>query len=190
MLIVLMQKILPIVGFSTIALLGFFLLPQNTTARRVGDVRHRLERSPITKTLDVNHTGTPLPTISLQPAISRKLTETELYIINAINAYRKSQGLAAVQTDDVTCSFATIRAKEIATNFSHDGFNERVKNNTLLYKNYALITENIAETSNYKNVVDMWAASAPHAENMRADTPYVCIAQYDNYFAYEGWKPL
>lgn len=109
--------------------------------------------------------------------------------MNAVNNYRAAQGLSSVQTDSYTCSFAKTRAKEISVAFNHDGFNNRVASKTLPYPSYQSVTENIAMTSNYKDVVNMWINSPGHAANMRADTPYVCVEQYGSYFAYEGWKP-
>jgi uncharacterized protein YkwD len=109
--------------------------------------------------------------------------------MNGINDYRKSQGLGSVQTDSNTCNFADTRAKEITSGFNHNGFDQRAASKTLPYPSYHYVTENIAMTSNYKDVVNMWVNSPPHAANMRADTPYVCVSQSGNYFAYEGWRP-
>ena len=110
------------------------------------------------------------------------------YIMNAINDYRGTQGLSAVKTDLNTCSFAKIRALEISTNFSHSGFESRIGTHTLPYSGYHFVTENIAMTSNYKNVVSMWINSPGHAANMRADTPFVCVEKYGDYYAYEGLR--
>ena len=43
--------------------------------------------------------------------------------------------------------------------------------------------------SDYLEIVDGWINSPTHAENMRADTPFICVVQNGDYFAYEGWKP-
>lgn len=120
-----------------------------------------------------------------------ELTEKEVtaYIIKEINAYRASLHLNPVQTSDETCRFAKIRAQEISTNFSHDGFNERYKAGTLPYKRFHNITENIAMTSDYREVEKLWEHSPGHAKNMRSDTPYVCVARHGSYFAYLGMKP-
>jgi len=106
-----------------------------------------------------------------------------------INEYRNSLGLSTVQTSTETCNFAKIRAQEISTSFTHDGFTNRKNAGTLPYASWTSITENIAMTSDYKQVETMWQNSAGHAANMRANTPYVCVMQYGNYFAYEGMKP-
>ena len=139
-------------------------------------------------------TSAPIPTT--QPTTPPAPTTTtpatndaQGYIMNEINKYRASQGLSAVQTSGPTCSFAATRATEIAANFNHDGFNNRISSKTLPYSSWSSVTENIAQTSDYKQVVSMWANSAGHAANMRADTPYVCVVQNGSFFAYEGMKP-
>ena len=129
--------------------------------------------------------------IITQPVVAAESTEKDVtaYIMKEINIYRASLKLKAVQTSDETCDFAKIRAQEITTNFSHDRFRQRVKAGTLPYVHWTVITENIAMTSNYKEVVTMWAHSKGHAKNMQADTPYVCVVRDGKYFAYVGMKP-
>jgi uncharacterized protein YkwD len=126
-------------------------------------------------------TNTPSPT----PLTN----DISTYLLNAVNQYRSSLGLSSVQSNAETCSFATLRASEITSNFSHNGFYNRVNNHTIPYAQWAHATENIAETSDYKQVVTLWENSPSHAANMRDNTPYVCIEQNGNYFAYEGMRP-
>jgi uncharacterized protein YkwD len=106
-----------------------------------------------------------------------------------INKYRALRGLGAVQTSSETCSFAKLRAEEISKNFNHDGFNHQVDTKTLPYSHWSKVSENLATTPNYKEVVTLWENSPAHANNMREATPFVCVEQYGNYFAYEGIKP-
>jgi uncharacterized protein YkwD len=120
------------------------------------------------------------PTAIQTPIVNSSISD---YLLGKVNEYRKSQGLSEVKSDSNTCDFAIKRAREISTDFTHDGF----KN--LAYTSYSKVTENIAMNSDYKEVVNQWIASAGHAENMRADTPFVCIGNSGNYYAYEGWKP-
>lgn len=131
-------------------------------------------------------TSITLPTLTSSPT---GLNLKQDYIMKAINDYRKSKGLGGVKTSTETCSFAKIRAKEISISFNHEGFRNRLTKGTLPYKSWTLVTENLAQTSNYKNVVSMWIASSSHAENMRKDTLYVCVENYGNYYAYEGMRP-
>jgi uncharacterized protein YkwD len=130
------------------------------------------------------------PTPTKAPVTTAPATnDVTSYIMKEINAYRASLGLSSVQTNNETCNFARIRAQEIANGFNHDGFNNRKNSHTLPYASWTAITENIAMTPNYKDVEKMWQNSAGHAANMRANTPYVCVMQHGNYFAYEGMKP-
>lgn len=134
----------------------------------------------------ITPTKTAIPTPTITNTVS--LTKQQ-YIMQAINNYRKSIGLSTVQTSLETCSFAKVRAKEISVNFNHDGFRNRINNKQLPYITWSQVTENLAMTSNFKNVVNMWITSPGHAENMRKNTPFVCVENYGNYYAYEGMRP-
>lgn len=126
------------------------------------------------------------PKNTVTPSESKAVTA---YILKEINAYRHRLGLSSVQINDETCNFAKVRAHEITNDFSHNGFNQRVSNHTLPYVHWTVITENIAMTSDYKQVVTMWENSPGHAKNMRANTRYVCVVQDGKYFAYLGMTP-
>lgn len=189
-----MKKGLFITTFSVFTLSLAFFNPFDSDARTYFDgtkrsfskvVRIRTPRPAPIPTPMVTSKTTPKPAPT-QPAPT---TDAQTQIMHQINSYRASQGLGPVSTNAQTCNFAATRAQEISTNFSHDGFRDRINNKTLPYSSYSSITENIAMTSNPQEVVGMWIASAGHAANMRKDTPYVCVAQYGNYYAYEGWKP-
>ncbi len=133
----------------------------------------------------------PSPTPSPSPKPSPKVVADvkKQFIMGAINNYRRQNGLGNVSTNSPTCSFAKVRAAEIVTSFNHDGFRDRINSKTLPYTSYSEVTENIAHNSDYTQVAKNWIASPPHAENMRKDTPYVCVEQMGEYFVYEGWKP-
>lgn len=139
----------------------------------------------LTSAPTIQPTSAPVPPTTT----SAPTNDVQAYIMSEINKYRTSQGLGSVQTSGPTCSFAATRAHEIATSFNHDGFNNRINSKTLPYSSWSSVTENIAQTSDYKQVVSMWANSVGHAANMRADTPYVCVVQNGSFFAYEGMKP-
>ena len=144
-------------------------------------------------------TKTPIPTPTVRPTRSPTPAKTSIpisntdtkqgFIMRKINEYRRSQNLSEVKTDSYSCSFARVRAEEISKSFNHNGFRSRVDSKTLPYPAYKSVTENIAMTSDYTQVVEMWVNSPGHAENMRKDTPFVCVESYGNYYAYEGWKP-
>lgn len=147
---------------------------------------------PLSPTPTIHVTASPSPT--LKPRVVKKVKRAagdsiQRFILSQINEYRTQYGLPAVTTNATTCSFAQARAKEITTNFTHEGFTTRIANHTLPYSSYHTVTENIAMTSDYTKVVTMWKNSSGHAENMRADTPFICVASSGNYYAFEGWKP-
>lgn len=126
---------------------------------------------------------TPTPTSSSVPVENLSIRD---YMISQINEYRRSQGLSEVSADRNTCDFAKLRAKEISTDFNHDGFRNRIESNSLPYPSYRFVTENIAMNPDFKKVVTGWINSTGHAENMRKDTSLVCVEKYGNFFAYEG----
>jgi uncharacterized protein YkwD len=169
-----------------------YIKPEETpTSAPTKELAKELTPTP-TKTLikpsiTVFPTKPPKPTITLTPVEAGG--DAMSSIMSEINAYRASQGLPSVQTSGETCSFASTRAAEIVSNFSHDGFQSRIDSKTLPYSSWSAVTENIAMTSNYKDVVQMWINSPGHAANMRADTPFVCVRQSGNYYAYVGMKP-
>jgi uncharacterized protein YkwD len=144
--------------------------------------------SPAVSPLPAELPETPL-TLSRQTSQLSSSMNIQNYIMKQINDYRKSLNIPEVNTDPHTCAFAKIRAEEISRDFSHSGFNKRISENSLPYPNFTQITENIALNSNYQDVVPQWISSSGHAENMRRDTPFVCVEKYGNYFAYEGFKP-
>lgn len=142
----------------------------------------------LTKRLTPSPTKSIPPTTKLlpSPTISVEITE---YILQKVNEYRTSRGLAKAVSNTETCNFAKIRAEEISHSFTHDGFEKRINEKTLPYSDYHEVTENIAYNTDYKDVVPKWIASSGHAENMRADTPFICIGKAGDYYSYEGWKP-
>ena len=124
-------------------------------------------------------TQQPVHTLEASPTPTVKPTIT---ILQQINAYRASHGLSPVSEDPQTCAYAQLRANELVSRFDHNG-------SPYPYNNYSLVTENIAMTTNPSEVVSLWINSPGHAENMRKDTPYVCVRNSGPYYAYEGWRP-
>ena len=116
--------------------------------------------------------------------------EAESMYINQINIYRAAHGLKPIHINLEVCKFADVRAQEISTNFSHEGFEIRAQNETLPYKNFSIATENIEYNVDPTTVVDAWINSPPHAAALRANTYYGCVGKYGDYYAYEGMDPL
>ncbi len=162
-----------------------FLFPQSPYLSPLGSLLTSVGLPPI----QAEPTIAPTPTFVSAPQTSSSSDSKKIYILRAVNDYRSSLGLSIVSPSPVTCNFAKIRSQEISTDFSHRGFQSRVDSKTLPYVNYHVVTENIARASNYRQVVTLWINSPGHAENMRKDTPYVCVASTGDYYAYEGLKP-
>lgn len=132
---------------------------------------------------------TPAPKIptSTPPTTTNLSVKDDL--INQINGYRQSQGLPEVRTDSYTCGFAATRAQEVATNFSHDGFNQRVNSQTLPYPSFSNVTENLAQAESEDTVIQMWINSPSHATNLKANVTFACVRKIGKFYAFEGWKP-
>jgi uncharacterized protein YkwD len=112
----------------------------------------------------------------------------ESYLLKKMNEYRRQNGLGEVGSDQATCDFAQVRAREIESNFSHDGFRSRISSGTLPYASYSYVNENIAQNSDFTKVIDSWIASPPHAENMRQNLSTACIRHSGEYYVFEGWR--
>lgn len=139
---------------------------------------------------EVTQTSLLKPTVSAIENTSATTNKSvDDYLLDKVNEYRASQGLPLVSSNSQTCNFASLRAWEISLSFNHDGFRQRLDNNTLPYPSYSVVTENIAMNFDYTKVVEKWILSKGHAENMRQDTPFVCIRSQGDYYAYVGWKP-
>ncbi|MBI2599551.1 CAP domain-containing protein [Candidatus Daviesbacteria bacterium] len=143
-----------------------------------------------TPTVSPTPIATPTPTPTATPTPTPVPTTDHIsYMMSAINSFRASRGMSAVSMESYTCGFAAVRAAEITSSFSHDGFYNRVNSGTLPYPSYSLVVENLAHVYNYQDVVNMWINSPTHQANLLANTPYACVAENGNYYAYEGWKP-
>ena len=119
---------------------------------------------------------------------SSDVGDVSSFLLGQVNEYRKQNGLGSVVSDQYTCQFASTRALEVSSNFSHDGFNSRISSNTLPYSDYSYVNENIAQNSDITRVVASWIASPPHAENMRQNIQYACIRNAGEYYVFEGWR--
>lgn len=145
----------------------------------------------------VTPTPTPIPSQSVPTPISVSSKSSSninlgggiTSMMQQINDYRWSKGLAPVQAESNTCGFAQTRANEITSDFSHAGFTNRLNSHSLPYPSYTLVNENLAMDSNQSDVVNLWIHSPEHEANLTANTPYGCVEGSGNYYVYEGWKP-
>jgi uncharacterized protein YkwD len=100
-----------------------------------------------------------------------------------INRYRASKGLSPLKWSDAIAQQARLHSSNMATgrtNFSHDGFSDRVQGSGLTYRGAA---ENVAYNQGYSKPVDEavkgWIDSPGHRQNMEGnyDTAGIGIAQ-------------
>lgn len=110
-------------------------------------------------------------------------------LLQQINSFRSSKGLAHLTANSETCFFANLRSQEIISAFNHDGFRNRIDSKTLPYPSYSSVAENIAMNSDANQVVPGWINSPGHIENLLKDVPYGCVVSNGNYFVFEAWKP-
>lgn len=99
---------------------------------------------------------------------------------NALNDYRAGLGLSRLNINSALCNIASNRAREIASNFSHNGFESAVKGSGMEKSSYG---ENIASgpMSAVRFVEWSWDKSPGHRENMRRDWTDGCGGVYDRY---------
>jgi len=99
---------------------------------------------------------------------------------SAQNAYRVGHGLNALSISGDLCKVAQERAKEVAANFNHDGFEA------------ALATNHIEKSSAGENIASgpltatqfiewSWDQSPGHRENMLRDWSEGCAGIYDRF---------
>ncbi|MBN1169013.1 CAP domain-containing protein [Candidatus Woesebacteria bacterium] len=110
-------------------------------------------------------------------------------LMNKINWYRSQNGLSDFSYNEVVCNFASLRANELQSEFSHTGFRSKIDNNTLPYSDYSHIAENIADTSSPNKAFELWRNSSGHNANMLTSATYGCIGNTGRLYTLEVWQP-
>lgn len=106
----------------------------------------------------------------------------ESTIFNLVQEYRSKQGLPAMTIDPLLCKYASIRAEEIKTDWSHNGFLNKVSPQIYKESKYRKLGENLAKDFNSdQDMFQGWLNSPLHRENI--DYPYtktclVCSSHY------------
>lgn len=137
-------------------------------------------------------TPTPSPTPTPTPKSRSDLdlaSNQGPTLVSQINDFRASKGLGPVQSDPHTCSFASLRANEITSNFNHDGFRNRIDSKNLPYPSYSSVAENIAMNGDENQIIPGWINSPGHLENLLKDVPFGCVVGNGSYYVFEAWKP-
>ena len=98
------------------------------------------------------------------------------------NEYRSKHNKPALKERDDLCLAVKERLKEVKFDFSHEGFNRRVKSGE--YQNllhYEKIGENLWKGTypDLPPVIDGWANSPSHNENMLGDYEFGCAIRED-----------
>ena len=131
-------------------------------------------------------TSTPSPVPTKAPA---QVPNSTSDLLTQVNDFRVSKGLASFTANDETCFFAKLRANEISSNFSHDGFRNRIDSKSLPYSSWSEVAENIAVNPNPEEVVQGWINSPGHNENLSKNVPYGCVSNSGHYYVFEAWAP-
>lgn len=113
----------------------------------------------------------------------------ELIIENEINKFRESNGLNTLERYDPLCDLAKVRVYEIKTDWSHDGFEKRSEDIYTRFCNRDPIVcthagENLAKGTfeNEMDLIDGWANSEGHRENMLSNYNVQCVAASENHY--------
>jgi uncharacterized protein YkwD len=124
----------------------------------------------------------PLPS-AIEPTMERVTQASSSdQLLDAVNAYRKERSKDSLITNGNLCKFARERSEEIVDDFSHNGFEQKVKDNSLDYLDYSSIAENIWQGKPFEidRVIDGWDGSRAHKETMLDNWKYGCGAVKDN----------
>lgn len=127
-----------------------------------------------------------LPNQQAKPVGAVSDVDEELWVLDQINAYRVQMGMDKTVTDPQVCQYAELRAVEISTEFSHRRFH--LGAGKFYGERFELATENLAMEYPYQEIVAAWINSPSHNKQLLADTPYICVAQYGDYWAMEGLR--
>ena len=111
--------------------------------------------------------------------VSEAMTSVE-ELNRAQNQYRRDHGINTLSINNDLCEVAIQRAREIAANFSHDGFEAAIEGNNI---DKRTVGENIASgpLSGAHFVEWSWDKSPGHRENMLRDWSDGCGGVYDRF---------
>ena len=146
--------------------------------------------------LETEPTETPNPTPTPDNKEVENESETEPaapgnaeVLMAKINSYRQENGLPSFLFNQTVCDFAAARAQELGSDFSHNGFRQRIDTKTLPYSDYSHIAENIADCSSPEKAFELWRNSSGHNENMLSSASHGCIGNVGRLYTLEIWQP-
>lgn len=98
--------------------------------------------------------------------------DTEDDLFQAVNKWRVQTNRLAYKKSTATCDFASFRAPQLKTDYSHKGFHEHLKN----LPDGQFFSENLLENFTLKEVaIKAWLNSPFHRKALEADYTHSCI---------------
>lgn len=111
-------------------------------------------------------------TINKNPFVTQLNAEK---LMSIVNDWRQSQGLQPFSNNDNLCTLADQRVNEIQNDNSHNGFIERVNNQTFGFS-YEKLGENLEQGyPNEQEALNHWLSSPEHLKNLKDNFQYSCI---------------
>jgi uncharacterized protein YkwD len=102
------------------------------------------------------------------------LNQSKLF--DLVQEFREENDLPPYTESKISCQLADERIKDILTDFSHDGFYQRIALPPYSTYSYTFYRENLAKDySSEKKTLDGWLKSASHSASLYADMPYSCL---------------
>lgn len=114
----------------------------------------------------IENVSQTIPTTNREVTIVWRINSEKL--MENVNNWRLSQNLPKYETDKWLCEQADLRANDIQTDYSHQGFIDR-------YENKYDLGENLSENYSENYALGAWLNSPSHAKNLYADYKYSCI---------------
>ena len=111
------------------------------------------------------------------------------HTLELINNFRAEHEIQPLKIKQEACDFATIRAEEASTDWSHDKFFAHVRAEHV-DTNYRW-SENLAD--NFTDpvlVVEAWKESISHRAVLLSKMTYGCVIRYEHTWAFEGMEKL
>lgn len=100
------------------------------------------------------------------------IPDDENDLFEAVNNWRVQTNRPAYKKSEATCNFASFRAPQLKTDYSHKGFHEHLKD--LPEGQY--FSENILSSYVFpERSLNDWLSSPPHRKALEADYTHSCI---------------
>lgn len=177
-----------IIVLTSIFLVSFYLgaISKSNIPINSQEIQQSVYISPTPTLRELSLTPTKNPTVRLTVKPTNNPTTSQVKgestIFNLVQEYRFKQGLPTMTIDPLLCKYASIRAEEIKTDWSHNGFLNKVSPQIYRESKYRKLGENLAKDFNSdRDMFQGWLNSPLHRENI--DYPYtktclVCSSHY------------